>query len=240
MQLNEFDISELDRMPDCQTKEGFLRMVIVGPSDSGKTFLFKHLANKIFINQYDVVICFCGSVDTRREYQQLFNTKFVYEAYNPEIINRIKAHQEETAKTNKKRHPVARILIVYDDFANRGTTHNKELFELAISGRHDCISFVMILHDLACLDRIVRDNLTHMIIARQQAAAVYETVAREYLYMAFAVENQDRSTRDIMKHIMTTLHDNTGGYYFIVVNLIAMKKNTNAKIKDYLTKYKAN
>lgn len=241
MELLPYDIRELQKnRPDRQTRQGYLRMAIVGPSDTGKSYLFKELSKKVLIAHYDLVVVFCGSDDTRREYSQLFNTPLAYSEFDPNIIQTLKAKQRQP---NPNKPPVntppISILIVYDDFANRGTRYSKEIFDLAISGRHDCISFVMILHDLTCLDRVVRDNLTHMIITRQTATIVYDTVAEQYLMMSFIERYSEKSRSQLMNIITSILHSNTGNYRMIILDIIAMKKNANPKLEDFLRTIKA-
>lgn len=239
MNLKPYDIRKIAK-PNRETRQNYLRMAIVGPSDTGKSYLFKELSRKVLIAHYDLVVVFCGSDDTRREYGQLFNTKHLFREFDPVIIETLKEMQIQPDKTKPPlKTPRLSILIVYDDFANRGTRYNKEIFDLAISGRHQCISSVMMLHDLSCLDRVVRDNLTHMIITRQTASTVYETVAEEYLMMAFIGKYPGVSKSKLMNVIMNILHTHTGNYRMIMIDVISMKKNADPKLEDYLCTIKA-
>lgn len=241
MNLTPYDIRKLKAaVPDRRTRQNYLRMAIVGPSDTGKSFLFKEMARKVLIAHYDLVVVFCGSDDTRREYSELFRTPLVYSEFDPAVIETIKRRQVRPRDDKPPvRTPPNSVLIVYDDFANRGTRYDKELFDLAISGRHQCISFVMMLHDLTCLDRVVRDNLTHMIITRQTASIVYETVAEQYLMMSFIERYPEMSRTKLMNVIMNVLHTHTGGYRMIMIDVISMKKNDKPLLEDFLCTIKA-
>jgi hypothetical protein len=241
MNLNPYDIQKLKAaVPNRETRQNYLRMAIVGPSDTGKSHLFKEMSRKVFIAHYDLVVVFCGSDDTRREYGQLFGTPLVYSEFDPRIIETLKQKQTQPDKTKPPVNtPPLSILVVYDDFANRSTRYNKEIFDLAISGRHQCISFVMMLHDLTCLDRVVRDNLTHMIITRQTASIVYETVAEQYLMMAFIGKYPEMNRSKLMNVIMNILHTHTGNYRMIMIDVISMKKNADPKLEDYLCTIRA-
>lgn len=237
MDLNKYNINDLNIKPDTKTKENFIRMAIVGPSDSGKSYLFKHIAEKCLLKHYDLIIVFCGSDDTRREYSECLKTDLVYSSYNPAVIDTLKTLQK---KNFDKTGIMNSVLIVYDDYANRNTRYNSEIFDLAISGRHHCISFVMILHDLTCLDRIVRDNLSHLIITRQQAIKVYETIAEEYLFMTAATELDHLNTKkSINDYLISTLHNNTGNFKMVVVLLQKMKREPNKKLNNYIYWFKA-
>lgn len=241
MNLLPYDIRKLKAaVPDRATRQNYLRMAIVGPSDTGKSFLFKEMSRKVLKAHYDLVVVFCGSEDTRREYGELFGTTNLYSEFDPAIIEKLKQIQTQPDKTKPPlKTPRLSILIVYDDFANRGTRYNKELFDLAISGRHQCISFVMMLHDLSCLDRVVRDNLTHMIITRQTASTVYETVAEQYLMMSFIEKYPDMNRSRLINLIINVLHTHTGNYRMIMIDVISMKKNANPKLDEFLCTIKA-
>lgn len=233
MQIQKYNLDDIKKnKPDIKTKENFIRMAIVGPSDSGKTYLFKYIAKKVLLAQYDLIVVFCGSEDTRMEYARELQTEFIYPEYRPDVIKLIKQVQSEVKKPNT-------ILVVYDDYATRNTKYNKELFDLAISGRHSCISFVMILHDLVCLDRIVRDNLTHMIVTRQQAQNVYETLAKEYLWMTVKSEMPDATDIKVKNFIVNLLHNTTGNYNMIILCLQKIKKEPNKTLSDYVYQLRA-
>lgn len=241
MNLLPYDIRKLKAaVPDRATRQNYLRMAIVGPSDTGKSFLFKELGRKVLRAHYDLVVVFCGSDDTRREYSELFNTKHVYSEFDPAIIEKLKEMQTHPDKTKPPlKTPRISILIVYDDFATRKTRYNQEIFDLAISGRHQCISSVMMLHDLSCLDRIVRDNLTHMIITRQTSLTVFQTVAEEYLMMAFKMKYPDVSNSKLESMITSVLNSHTGNYRMIMIDVISMKKNADPKLEEYLCTIRA-
>lgn len=241
MQLAPYDIRKLKAAkPNRATRQNYLRMAIVGPSDTGKSFLFKELGRKVLKAHYDLVVVFCGSDDTLREYGELFGTKHVYKEFDPDVIEKIKQIQTQPDKTKPPlKTPRLSVLIVYDDFATRKTRYNQEIFDLAISGRHQCISSVMMLHDLSCLDRIVRDNLTHMIITRQTSLTVFGTVAEEYLMMAFKMRYPDVSNSKLESMITSILNSHTGNYRMIMIDVISMKKNADPKLEEYLCTIRA-
>lgn len=229
--------------PNPTNKEHFIRMAITGPSDSGKSYMFKYIFQKFLGKQYELVVIFCGSKDTLKEYKQLTGSKFCFETYNAEFIHLLKKQQHNLIKQGKL--PL-RILIIYDDFSNRKNKGDLEVFNLAIQGRHDCISFIMILHDLITLDRIVLDQMTHIITTRQMSANVFEKLAHQYL--ATLIENDPKFNKhfihskksDIIKYISKIFHNNTNNYNCIVILLERYKKQVNqVHFSDIVKRIKA-
>lgn len=231
----------INKQPDTIKKANFIRACIVGPSDTGKSYLFKHLANEIFIKHYDIFVVFCGSKDTLNEYRTILNTDYAYQEYNEGVLDKLKEIQNKLVEEEK---PLNRICVVYDDFADRKTKYDKQIFHLAISGRHDCMSFVFIMHDLVTLDRIVLDQLTHMFITKQQNRDVYEKITDKFLQMIVDQdptidENHKKNKNRIRDYVINTLNKNTGNYYVIVCMLEKIKKKPDQYFRDYVYKFKA-
>lgn len=242
IKLDEWNPKEDIKKPNTKTKADFLRMIIVGPSDSGKSYLFKDIAKKKLHGQYDVVIVFCGSSDTLTEYKKIFNTKMAFLKYDSEIIETINREQENLVKKGKQ---MLRVLMIYDDFADRKNKHDNEIFHMAISGRHECMSFVMILHDLVLVDRVLRDQLTHLIITRQASLNVYTTIMQQYLYLAAVNDNEVSNNvksgkQKLNLYLLKLLISNTNNYQalvFLIYKARTMKESVN--IRDVLKTYKA-
>lgn len=227
--------------PNPLKKSGFMRMLIVGPSDSGKSYLLEHLAKKKLKKLYEKVIVICGSRDTLKDYGNVFDTNSLYSNYDPRDIDIVKGHQRELEAKGK---PMLKVLIVYDDFGTRKNKHDESIFNLAIQGRHDCISFVMVLHDLVLADRIVRDNFTHIILTRQSSYDVYNRLIEEFLLMMAdndpaISEDHKRSKQTMSRYIRNTLVANSQNFYVIVVLLQASKKAMKSNFKEFVLKYKA-
>lgn len=218
--------------PNVKGKKGFLRMVITGPSDSGKSYVLKSFA-KILKKQYDVIVVICGSPDTKLEYEKLFDTKLCFDTLHETIIPSIIEH-------NKKKKIPSKALIIYDDFANRQNKNNLDIFKTAISGRHNCISFVMVLHDLVLIDRVVRDQLTHIIITRQTSLNVYETIVNEFLLVSYKayVDSNNSKSKD-KDDIVKMLQQNTVDHNVVIVLIAEYKKNQDLDFYGLLKKYKA-
>lgn len=83
-----------------------------------------------------------------------------------------------------------RVLMIYDDHFDGSNKHDKSLLKSAISGRHYCISLALITHDLTLVDRVSRDQATHLILTSQLNEKVLRDVTEKYL-LAACVSDED-------------------------------------------------
>ncbi len=230
-----------ENKPNPIKKENFLRMVICGPSDSGKSFLLKYLGIKYFRRIYETIVVFCGSEDTLKEYGKVLKTEVLYKHYEPKYLDTIKKNQRELVAKGK---PMLKILIIYDDQFTRKNNKDDSIFQAAIGGRHDAMGFCMVLHDLVLTDRVVRDQLTHLILTRQTNYDVFENVVKQFLVLSawkcpkLPLEAR-QSKRKLISYLVGLLQDSTKNYNVIVILLEAYKKNQEAEFSDFLKIYKA-
>lgn len=227
--------------PNPIKKEGFMRMAIVGPSESGKSYLLKYLGRKYFRKIYESIFVFCGSNDTLQEYGKILKTDMLFKTYTSGILDMIKMNQKQLEKEGK---PMTKVLIIYDDQFTRKNNRDDTIFHSAISGRHDCMSFCMILHDLVLTDRVVKDQFTHLILTRQTSFVIYESVVNQFLLLSawqspsIPIEAR-QSKRKLAQYLIGLLSDTTKGYSVAVILLEEYKKNQDAEFKDFLKKFKA-
>lgn len=224
------------KKPNTKSKSDFLRMVICGPSNSGKSYLLNHLASHIK-NHYDLIIIYCGSKDTREEYRKSFKTDIAKNDFEPNDIEMIKMKNDKLEKNGEN--PI-KTLCIYDDYANRQNKNDNTIFQMAISGRHHCISFIMVIHDMVLIDRVMRDQLTHLFLTRQTAYSIYEGIADYYLMLpAMQTAGQNANKKDIKNKLMQIMQKATANFGIIVINLEKYKQNPNGTINDLLLQYKA-
>lgn len=238
--LKEWDALDI-RSPNPLTKENYIRMTIVGPSEQGKSTIFKHLAMHKFRKQYETFVVFCGSNDTLKEYKEILDTDNVYNQFNPEILKVIKKKNEKLESEGK---PMISVMCVYDDFGTRKNKNEESILDTFIQGRHHGMSICMILHDLILLDRISRDQFTHLILVRQSDPDVYEGIVEKYLLLPAmdddTIPKEAKKTKIALRtYLMRLMSSNTVDYYSLVFMLSRYKKLQTIHIQDVLLKFKA-
>ena len=230
--------------PDPIKKSGFLRIAISGPSDSGKSHLFEYFAHKYFSRLYEVFIVFCSSDDQRAKYAKILNTKHCYKSYDSSIIDTVMQAQDKKEKSGGI---PFRIMIIYDDFANRSTRTDNSIFDQFISDRHSAISICMILHDIMLLDRVSRNMLTHIFMTRQLQTQVYENMAEQYLMGPFkSTSNEEipdhlknQSKGNIVRLLTNAMNDHTKNYNIVCILVQHYMRDQNAGLFDVLKTFKA-
>ena len=221
------------KKPNIKDKANFLRVVICGPSNSGKSYLLNKLAIKIR-NHYDVICVYCSSNDTLVEYKKSFKTEVIKNNFDPEDIDKIKQRNTELEASGEN--PL-KVLCIYDDYANRTNKHDDTVFNMAISGRHHCISWIMVIHDMILIDRVMRDQLTHLFLTRQTAYNIYESIVDYYLLLP-AMQTCDDKPK-IRSELMKIMQKSTAYYGVVLIDLENYKKDPNGTLKTLLYRYKA-
>lgn len=221
------------KKPNTKDKSNFLRVVICGPSNSGKSYLLNKLAVKIR-NHYDLIAIYCSSEDTREEYRKSFKTEVVKNSFEPEDIDKIKQRNTELEASGEN--PL-KVLCVYDDYACRTNKNDDTIFNMAISGRHACISWIMVIHDMVLIDRVMRDQLSHLFLTRQTAYTIYESIVDYYLLLP-AMQNCDDKSK-IRNNLMKLMQKATANYGVILIDLENYKKDPNGTLRTLLYRYKA-
>jgi hypothetical protein len=240
LKLNDWEVYFPN--PNPLDKSGFIRACIVGPSDSGKSYLFEYFARYHLKRIYEVFIVFCSSDDQRKRYSTILETKLVYKNYDSSVIEAINKKQSELEAIGK---PPIKVMIIYDDFANRSNKYDDTIFQQFISARHTCISLFMILHDMALLDRIARNMLTHLFVTRQITTVVYEKISEEFLLGPLF---NDKNVPDMIKEagksrkvnfLSRLLNENTKNYYVVCVLINEYMKKQETGLSDILKTFKA-
>ncbi len=224
--------------PKTATKSGFIRIAVIGPSFTGKSYLVRSFAPHLR-KQYDIIVVFCGSDDTISEYKKAYGSDIrAYKTFNEEVCNTCKQHNAELEKMGKD--PL-KILFIFDDYANRKNKSDVDVFKLAISGRHDCISIIMVAHDLVLLDRVVRDQFTHIFLTKQTEYGVYEKVVDNYLMLALMDEkiSKNKTKQQIKLDMIRIMQNGTQNYGILCLLIKQFRDTPNPKLRDLLRVYKA-
>lgn len=224
--------------PKTNTKSGFIRVAVIGPSFTGKSYLVRSFGPYLS-KQYDNIIVFCGSDDTIKEYKKAYGEKVrAYKTFNEEACNACKQHNSELEASGKQ--PL-KILFIFDDYANRKNKSDVDVFKLAISGRHDCISIIMVAHDLVLLDRVVRDQFTHIFLTKQTEYSVYEKVVDNYLMLALMNDKsaKNKTKQQIKMDMIRIMQSGTQNYGILCLLIKQFRDTPNPKLSDLLKVYKA-
>lgn len=232
---------------DVKKKTNIMRMIIVGPSNTGKSYLLSHLSKKYLRKLYEMVIVVCGSDDTAKEYQEIFNTKLVFKADTAHNILALKVMFATLKKEQEQREKIGlemlKVLIIYDDYFSRDKKDD-DLFNMCISGRHVCFSVILICHDLVLIDRVARDQATIIIATNQLNNDVNEIIMERYLLAAARVDPLIRkqfgdSKLAVKNYLLDIMQLSTKNNHVIVCLLDEYKSLPSGTFNDLIKIYKA-
>lgn len=208
-------------IPDNLFKPVF-RIVLCGPSNSGKTTFIKNILfnnswgyNKYFNEKY----LFCGSLDDCDELKQLchhykINDTSIQQKYDDDMV---KSLFDEIEKDNMKKKQKSRVLFSFDDqVCNQLTKRNNltTLDELATRGRHCNCSYIASTQKYKLLNNNIRClNATHLIIFSGIGMNDLEAIAEEH---------NTKYNKDELLNILKTNLDKK--YAFVIID------NVNHKI----------
>ncbi len=239
--LDDFDIDSIE-LPNAAKKSGFVRMIISGPSNSGKTFCFKYLLSKVFAKQYDYFLIYGKTDDTAQEYIDIIaaaGKKYQYfKQFSEGHIDMLKSKQKKFQDEGKL--PV-RVMIIIDDFNDRNTKYEKGMIDLFTMSRHFCASVVNIVHDLTFVDPSARNSATHIVFTRQDKGAVYETLFKEYFAIVCgrSPQYEGMTQSAIQRDFIEFLDDSAAGYTALILCSEKKKVLDRPTIHTILYKIKA-
>lgn len=213
------------KIPSTEDKSNFIRLCVSGPSDTGKSVFLQYLYDNVFKYHYDLIVVFCKSDDQLANYKFGMKTNLCYKTYNTDVVEKI-------IKNNQGVKPL-RTLILLDDIIDRASRYNKSIFDLAISGRHNCISLAIVCHSLALLDPVVRNCFSHLCITRQTNEIVYTTIYQDFLQMLARTEYPNMTNIQLQKKIVDYMHCMTCEWNLIFINLLDIKR-TNKPLNQIL------
>jgi GTPase SAR1 family protein len=234
------DVNNTTLINDKQ-KDTCLRMIVVGPSNSGKTYFVSHLGAQYLYKRYEIIIIICSSDDTRAQYGKAFKTVQLFKQPSKELFTKINDFQTKLQDSGKQ---LMNVLIVYDDNFTRANKNDADVFNNAIAGRHLCISYILVMHDLVLTDRVVRDQCTHLILTRQLTYSILENIAIQYLLGVARCDSRlcptlKTSNAAVTRYITQLMHKGAEDHNVIVITPENYKKVKNSTFDDIFRNYKA-
>jgi len=170
-----------------------MRMIMVAPSNSGKSVLISNLILNIYRDCFDQVYIFSPSImiddnfiPVRKyldEKNKKINDKIYFETYQPQELNNIIENQEKVIEFQKKHdhNKLFQILIVLDDVADdRTLCRNSSILNgLAMRGRHRNISLIISVQYYTALNKCIRCQSSSLILFQIKNYKDIETFLEE-------------------------------------------------------------
>jgi ABC-type dipeptide/oligopeptide/nickel transport system ATPase subunit len=158
-----------------------MNMAIIAPTGSGKSNLMAFLLHSVYRHVFSKIYICSSNVHENRlndhAYDFLkFDETRLFDTINNEICEYIKMDIE----TDEDKNDGAKYLLIIDDLTHEiNSNSQRSLFALFTKGRHINLSIWVISHKYVFLKRIIRNNLTHMIIFHTSSESEIETIYKD-------------------------------------------------------------
>lgn len=208
--MEEYDFNQLK-------KEDYFTMIVLGGTNSGKTFITKHILNELY-GIFNHVFLFLGSSDgLDNNYEQYIwndhifrpqnNTQKEMKQYVEDKLKNITnwtKNISEHYKNNMEDRP--KILCIFDDM---GATIKYALNNITNLSRHSKLSFIFLIHDYTQLDPTTRKSLTHYILCSKSA---YTNLIEEY----YSSKEKARYTINIISRSIESYKETNDKIYYVL------------------------
>ena len=150
--------------------------LFVGAKASGKSFLIRYIC-RAYAAQFAYIIVFAPTA--LNGFYDFLPDKYVYDDYDPEVMNAVIIKQESFKRARKNVH----VLCIFDDIIGSDTIDFEkrkanELSKIWAANRHWNISAIVVTQSLKRVPRLLRDNVDFACIfrvMREAYAGLYET-----------------------------------------------------------------
>lgn len=180
--------------------EAPFRMVIAGPSNSGKTHLLvdimtrKNGYSSIFMKEN--IIIFSSTYGLDDKFMKIkHEPSNVFNKFDPDIVEEIFKQQIAIKMSMPKR--IAPVLIIFEDMASEQIFNRSKLMEsLAFKSRHLQISFIILTQKYTSISTSLRRNADVTILLSPRNFAELDTIVEEN----FCKEDRKKA-KNLMKDI---------------------------------------
>lgn len=146
-------------------------MALIGSSRSGKTTFLKY----IYRNNFRKHLAVMFSQNPHAAIYKDFSKKFaISDEYHPEIL----AEAHEINKLSENKYP---FLIISDDMVSASMKGDGEITRALTIYRNANISTLFSFQARTLMNAVGRNNLNYIVIFKQQTAASFEGVVKEFL-----------------------------------------------------------
>lgn len=149
-------------------------IVIIGKRGSGKSWLCRHLLNKVIGPNTDAGAIFCPSEKFTSFYSKCFPDLFIHEKFTNGDLSKILHRQDvvlEQSQSNVK------SFILLDDSLGGDTFRNQSIIEPLINSRHYKLSFVLTMQFPLQVPPETRCNFDYVFLFRDD---IYSNIKRIY------------------------------------------------------------
>lgn len=157
-------------------QDDIIRGLIVGSSNSGKSFFCRWLLREIK-KHYNIIVVMSDNYQTRREYQVLCKIpdKFVRSYLDVELIESLRAMNDTRMMEGKK---MFKIMILLDDCSDGKSRYNDSLLQIYKGGRHLNISTLYLCQNAVLTSLNWRNNSNLIVVFRSTSIAEKERIAK--------------------------------------------------------------
>jgi hypothetical protein len=181
--------SKYDQVPKC-----FLRSMILGASNSGKTVLLSRMIIDIYDKCFDKIYIFSKTALIDPSYRNIFaymdqindekDGSYMLSDYvfsEVDKLDEIMKNQDLLTKyTNSMKINTPKILIVFDDILHLPENSNNRNINSLIMYRHICISSIYLCQRITYCKPNIRVNLTSIFIFKQSNSTDIQEISSEY------------------------------------------------------------
>lgn len=152
-------------------------LIVSATRGCGKSHMVRHLFEKYWKKQFDIVIVFCGSdyIDT---YAEFIPGQLLYSDYQPEVIDRVYTQLHECRGYGKNGF---RTLVIMDDIMSETLKSDESIRKIFRDGRHQNMSIVVIGHTLTDFNPKWRSCINYVIAFRAPDLNSKEHLVNQYL-----------------------------------------------------------
>ena len=161
------------------------RMIIDGRSNCGKTRLLIQLMKEFKRNEtFEQIIIICPTFQRNKTYQ---NEDFIFEDKNILVCDCDFDDVETYIKISRcyinSKPNIKNSLIIFDDIvcSEDILRRTREITKLSFSGRHECISFILITQDFHTIPKKIRENCSKFVFFYNANKKQMETIFDKYL-----------------------------------------------------------
>lgn len=208
------------------------RMLIVAPSNSGKTVLLNSLVTDVYKNCFEKIFVFSPSIFLDSAYQGLIKyneslgnydtdeNKLYYDEYSEEGLTNILEDQKKIIlklKADKKKPPMMQILLLIDDMSDNPVflKNSKLLNSVFCRSRHIYASCFISCQTFNSCSTMIRKNISSLIVFKLKNTKCLDNVLEEFGQMANGKKNLEMIYNEAIKEKYSFLYIdlNSGLFY---------------------------
>lgn len=186
--FRKFDVKKIDKSK---------RLVFIGKSGSGKTFLM----HDVLYNLRDIPegIAMCGTKASQQAFKEIIPDSYIYKKWDPTIVQNFIKNQVRKIKKGKK-NPEA--FFIMDDLLYESAKWKKseEIAYIFMNSRNDKILYFLSMQDALGIGNNLRTNIDYIFILRDNFKSNRRRLYEHYagMFPSFDIFNSvmDQRTED--------------------------------------------